>query len=221
MSNSLNNPQFGAMLPPEVRAELIEATLRESMVLTHFRRLRNMTGHQTVLNVRSELPMAGAVNPIGGVPEQKFEKPVTDQKFAPLNMYAGEFAAIKIFRNADLADALSAGHDIIRGDIPMMASQFGAAIDRAVFWGEGKPSEWASVPSLYERATAGGAILEDTGNPFLDIFAEDGAIEKVELSGYEVDGIMGAIRMRAKMQGMTDASGKPYFGDNVRDGFPH
>ena len=221
-----SDPRYGAILAPEITGEVIEKATENSLVLRRFRRLRNMNSRQTILNVRSELPTAGAVNPIpdnatapNATPNHT--KPVTTQKFDPLNIYAGEFAAIKVFRDADLADALSNGYDIIRNDIPLISSQFGAAIDRAVVWGIGRPSEWASLPGLFPTAQAAGNVINASANPYLDMFASNGVRDRILLSGYMPNGIASSIRMMGQLAGLTDEQGRsqlvPSMADNIPD----
>jgi hypothetical protein len=135
-------------------------------------------------------------------------------------MYAGEFAAIKVFRNADLDDALANGYDIVAGDIPMLTAQFGAAIDRAVIWGINKPREWANIESLWGRANRIGAVVNESDQPYVDIFGRGGVRDKILLSGYEPNGIVAALHMQGMLDEMKDDAGRPLFVDNLRDDFP-
>jgi len=220
-----SDPRFGALIPPEVQTEIIESAVKESVVLSRFKRLANMTSRQVVLNVRSVLPMVGAVDgydePNSAPTTRTFMKPVTDQKFDPRNIYAGEFAAVKIFRNADLSDALAAGNDIIRGDIPLFSSQFGAAIDTAVYWGRGKPPEWATIDSLWRRANANNAIVTRTNDIYGDIFGTDGVRDKILLTGYMPTGFTSALNMMGILDGLRDVQGRPIFVDTLRNEYPY
>jgi len=216
---------MGGLLAPEFVPGVIEAATHNSVVLSRFRRLRDMTQAQTVMSVRSELPQAGAVDAIDEpaptkLPARKHMKPVTTQRFDPLNIYAGEFAAIKVFRDADLSDALNNGYDIVSGDIPLIGAQFGAAIDRAVFWGIKKPYEWSTIDSLWKRANDTGNVVNSTGNPYLDLFGEESVAAKIVASGYPANGIVANPMMQFTLNALKDDVGRPLFVDTIREGIP-
>jgi len=221
-----SHPQYGGLLHPEFIAGVIENTMRESVVLSNFTRMRNMIARETWLDVRSELPSAFAVdgyNEGGAVPSVKTNtKKVTTQKFEPRLLKAGEFAAIKVFRDADLADALANGYDVIGGDIPVFASQFGRAIDRAIIFGVDKPVEWADIDSLWLRASTNGLVVTPTANNYVDLFGVGGVMEKIELTDYAPTGLVSAVQMRARLQGMVDGDGRPIFAPNatLQEGTP-
>lgn len=213
-----SDEQYGGLLHPDFVSGVLEKAMEDSVVLSNFTQMRNMVGREMWLDVRSELPTAGAVDPMDDEqpqPEKTGKKPATSQKFEPRLLKAGEFAAVKVFRDADLADALANGYDVIGGDIPIFGSQFGAAIDRAIVWGVGKPREWHDIPSLWTRANAGNNVVTATANPYVDVFGENGVMQKIELSGYHPNGIVSALQMRAKLQGMVDSEKRPIFAQNA------
>lgn len=216
-----SDPKYGGLLHPDFESGVIEKTMQESVVLSNFNRIRDMQAREMWFDVRAELPTASAVDAIdepvpSTLPAKTGKKQSTDQRFEPRIIYAGEFATWKWFYDADLEDALSNGYDVIGGDIPLFASQFGAAIDRAVIWGIGKPRQWANTPSLWQRANAAGAVVAPTDNPYVDMFGTGGVNSKIVLSGYRGNRrIVAAPEMEMVLQGMVDGDGRPIFAQNA------
>ena len=220
--------RYGGIIAPEFSGQVFEAALGQSVVLSNFTRERNMVGREMFFDVNTELPRVEAVDAIDEPVTQAeldrprtFEKKGATQKYEPRMLKAGEFAAYKVFRTADINDMLAAGYDVLRADIPKFAAQFGAAIDGAVIWGRRKPREWHDIPSLWTRANNMGAVVSPTNGMFRDLFGQGGVRDKILLSGYQPTGFVGSPHVQSMLYDLRDNDDRPLFVDNIRDGFPY
>mgnify|MGYP000166891119 CR=1 FL=1 len=91
---------------------------------------------------------------------------------------------------------------------------FGKVIDAAILFGTNKPSTWRTgvVPSAI---AAGNGVPVGT-SVFDDIMGENGLIAKVELDGFNPNGVMSAIQMRGKLRGLKDTTGQPIFKSDMQ-----
>ena len=84
----------------------------------------------------------------------------------------------------------------------------------AILLGTNKPSTWRAgvVPSAI---AAGNGVPVGT-SVFDDIMGESGLIAKVELDGFNPNGVMSAIQMRGKLRGLKDTTGQPIFKSDMQ-----
>ena len=163
-----------------------------------FRRLPNMTSDKTKLRILDSLPVAYFVDETQNNGKKNLSKLAWDKKF----INASELAVIVPIKENVLNDA---SIDIWAEVKPRIVEAFAKKIDNAIFFGQGKPSEWRKglVPSIVD---AGAEVDETENGLYSDI---NDAMVKVEESGYEVNGILGGVGLKGKFRMMLDKNGQP------------
>lgn len=204
-NNIINREDLSGLIPEEVTREIIQGVTASSAVLQMGRKLPNMTSKTQVMNVLDMLPMAYWVDGDNGY--KKTSKQAWDKK----KIYAEELAVIIPIPEAVLDDA---NYDIWGEIKPRIVEAFGQKIDSAVLFGEDKPTSWRD--SIFDTATAAGAVITRTDDVYDDIMGEGGVIAKVEESGFLPTGVMGAVKTRAMLRGLKDNTGSPIFKSDMQ-----
>lgn len=207
--NVITRSDLSGLIPEPVTREIIQGVVEGSAVLAMGRRLPNMTSKTQVLNVLDALPTAYFVNGDTGTKE------TTKMAWANKKIYAEEIAVIVPIPEAVLADA---DYDIWGEVRPRLVEAFGKKIDGAVLFGTDKPATWRA--GILESAVASGNVVYPSANTtiFADIMGENGVIAKVEEDGYMPNGVMAAVKMRAKLRGIVDNNGQPIFKSDLQGG---
>lgn len=196
----ISRANLSGLIPEPVTREIIQGVTAGSAVLSMGRRLPNMTSATQVMNVLDMLPMAYWVNGDNGI------KKTTRMEWDKKKIYAEELAVIVPIPEAVLDDA---DYDIWGEVKPRLVEAFGKNIDSAVLFGTNKPTSWRD--SIFESATDAGTVVTETDDIYTDIMGENGVIAKVEESGFMPSGAMAAVKMRAKLRGLLDGTGRPIF----------
>ena len=191
---------MAGLIPEPVSREIFQGVVESSAVLKAGRKLPNMTAKTQSVNVLDMLPMAYWVDGDTGF------KQTSAMSWEKKKLYAEELAVIIPIPEAVLDDS---NYDIWGEVRPRIVEAMGRKIDEAVLFGTGKPSTWRD--SIVKTATDAGNVVTETDKPFLDIMGKDGVIAKAEESGYMPTGVMSAVKMRAKLRGLTDDAGRPIF----------
>lgn len=213
-NNIIDRSNLSGLVPEPVTREIIQGVVAESAVLRMGRRLPNMTSKTQVLNVLDALPTAYFVNSepaTGNKALQGDYKQTTNMAWDKKKIYAEEIAVIVPIPEAVLDDT---DYDIWGEVKPRLTEAFGKKADGAILFGTDKPSTWREglLPSI---ETAGNTV-DVTGDIFQDIMGEDGVIAKVEESGFIPNGLMAAIKLRAKLRGLVDKNGQPIFKSDMQ-----
>lgn len=204
---SIDRSSLSGLIPEPVTREIMQGAIAESAVLRMGRRLANMSSKTQTINVLDALPSAYFVNgesTDGGAGEAF--KQTTKMAWDKKKLYAEEIAVIVPIPEAALDDA---DYDIWGEVKPRLTEAFGKVIDSAILFGTNKPGTWREgvVPAAI---SAGNGVPIGT-NVFDDIMGEGGLISKVELDGFNPNGVMSAIQMRGKLRGLKDTTGQPIF----------
>ena len=212
MANIIDRNAFSGLIPEPVTREIMQGAIAESAVLRLGRRLANMSSKTQTINVLDALPSAYFVNGEAtdagaGDAFKQTTKMAWDKK----KLYAEEIAVIVPIPEAALDDA---DYDIWGEVRPRLTEAFGKVIDAAILFGTNKPSTWRNgvVPSAI---AAGNGVPMGT-DVFSDIMGEGGLISKVELDGFNPNGVMSAIQMRGKLRGLKDTTGQPIFKSDMQ-----
>ena len=200
MSGIIDRSKMAGLIPEPVSREIFQGVVENSAVLKAGRKLPNMTAKTQSVNVLDMLPMAYWVDGDTGF------KQTSAMSWEKKKLYAEELAVIIPIPEAVLDDS---NYDIWGEVRPRIVEAMGRKIDEAVLFGTGKPSTWRD--SIVKTATDAGNVVTETDKPFLDIMGKDGVIAKAEESGYMPTGVMSAVKMRAKLRGLTDDAGRPIF----------
>lgn len=206
-TNVISRSNLSGLIPEPVTREILQGAVAESAVLRMGRRLPDMTSKTQTLNVLDVLPTAYFVN--GEAPDATGKdalKQTTTMEWEKKKIYAEEIAVIVPVHESALDDS---NYDIWGEVRPRLAEQFGRVIDQAVLFGTNKPSTWRD--GIVTGATTAGNNVQATTDIYEDIMGEDGLIAKVELDGYNPNGVVAAVNMRGKLRGLKDANGAPIF----------
>lgn len=212
MANIIDRKALSGLIPEPVSREIMQGAIAESAVLRMGRRLPNMSSKTQTVNVLDALPSAyfidGEATDTGaGNAFKKTTKMAWDKK----KLYAEEIAVIVPIPEAALDDA---DYDIWAEVKPRLYEAFGKVIDAAILFGTNKPTTWRDgvVPS----ALAAGNGVPIGTSVFDDVMGESGLISKVELDGFNPNGVMAAIQMRGKLRGLKDTTGQPIFKSDMQ-----
>lgn len=199
----ISRNDLSGLIPEPVTREIIQGVTQSSAVLRMGRKLPNMTSKTQTLNVLDSLPMAYWVD--GDTGFKQTSKQAWDKK----KIYAEELAVIIPIPEAVLDDA---NYDIWGEVKPRIVDAMGIRIDEAVLFGTNKPNSWRA--GILPTATAAGNVVTRAAqNPDLyqEILGENGVFSKVEDDGFEVSGIMAAVKMKAMLRGLVDTNKQPIF----------
>ena len=187
-----------ALIETQVANEIFEGTIRESKALSMFKRLPNATSDKTKLRVLDSLPVAYFVDETSSNGRKNITKMAWDKKFINI----AELAVIVPIKENLLNDA---SIDIWAEVRPRVVEAFAQKIDKAIFFGTDKPTDWRAglVPSIN---SAGASVTETENGLYSDI---NDAMVKVEESGYNVNGILGGTALKGKFRMMLDTTGQP------------
>ena len=186
-----------ALIETQVANEIFEGTIRKSKALSMFKRLPNATSDKTKLRILDSLPIAYFVDETSNNGRKNITKLAWDKKYINI----AELAVIVPIKENLLNDS---SIDIWATVKPRVEEAFAKKIDKAMFFGIDKPTDWRAglVPSV----VSAGAEVDETGKLYSDI---NDVMTKVEESGYEVNGILGGVSLKGKFRMMTDTTGQP------------
>lgn len=197
-----------ALIPVEQMREIVQGAIAQSVVLSQFKRLPNMSSKTTQMPILDLLPEAYFVNGDTGL--KQTSKVNWDKRM----IHAEEIAVIIPIPEAVLDDA---DYDIWAEVTPRVHEAFGKVIDAAILFGTNKPTSWRDglVPSII----AAGNNVADTGNLFDDVMGADGVISLVEQDGFIPTGFISVPKLRGQLRGLRSdgATGSPLFTQNLRE----
>lgn len=209
---SIDRSALSGLIPEPVTREIMQGAIAESAVLRMGRKLANMSSKTQTINVLDALPSAYFVNgeaTDGGAGEAF--KQTTKMAWDKKKLYAEEIAVIVPIPEAALDDA---DYDIWGEVKPRLTEAFGKVIDAAILFGTNKPTTWRT--GVVPAAVAAGNGVPISSDIFSDIMGENGLIAKVELDGFNPNGVMSAIQMRGKLRGLKDTTGQPIFKSDMQ-----
>lgn len=209
---TIDRSALSGLIPEPVTREIMQGAIAESAVLRMGRRLANMSSKTQTINVLDALPSAYFVN--GEATDSGAGdafKQTTKMAWDKKKLYAEEIAVIVPIPEAALDDA---DYDIWGEVKPRLTEAFGKVIDAAILLGTNKPSTWRT--GVVPAAVAAGNGVPISSDIFSDIMGENGLISKVELDGFNPNGVMSAIQMRGKLRGLKDTTGQPIFKSDMQ-----
>ena len=194
-----------ALFEPDVMTEIIEGTVKQSAVLSMFRRLPNMTSNKMKMRVLDSLPMAYWVDADKDNGRKKLTKMAWDNKF----ITAEELAVIVPIKEDVLDDA---DYDIWADVRPRLVEAFGKTIDNAILTGVNKPKGFRA--DLLTSVLNAGAVVTQGVDQTLYSAIND-AMVKVEESGYNPTGLVGGVGVKGQFRMMLDQTGQPIAGTEI------
>ena len=202
----IERSDLAGLIPEPVTREIFQGVVENSAILRMGRKLPNMTAKTQSINVLDMLPLAYWVDGDTGF------KRTGSQAWEKKKLYAEELAVIIPIPEAVLDDT---NYDIWGEVKPRIVEAMGRRIDEAVLFGNGAPATWRQC--IVDTAVNAGCSTTLGTDLFQDIMGENGVIAKAEESGYLPTGIMSAVKMRAKLRGLTDQHGQPIFLSSMQD----
>lgn len=196
----MTRTDLSGLIPEPVTREIIQGVTEGSAVLRMGRKLPNMTSKTQTMNVLDMLPMAYWVDGDSGF--KQTSKMAWDKK----KIYAEELAVIIPIPEAVLDDA---DYDIWGEVRPRIVDAMGQKIDDAVLFGVNKPASWRD--DILTTATGAGNVVTAGADLYQDLLGENGVFAKVEDDGFDVSGVMAAVKMKAKLRGLVDTNKQPIF----------
>lgn len=194
-----------ALFEPDVMNEIVEGTIKQSAVLSMFRRLPNMTSNKMKMRVLDSLPMAYWVDAETNNGRKQLTKMAWDNKY----ITAEEIAVIVPIKEDVLDDA---DYDIWADVRPRLVEAFGKKIDLAVLTGVDKPKGFRA--DLLTSVLNANAVVTQGANQTLYSAIND-AMVKVEESGYNPTGIIGGVGVKGQFRMMLDTTGQPITGTEI------
>ncbi len=201
----------GALIPEEVSREIVQGVPKNSAALTLMRKLPNMSRRQRRLPVLSVLPTAYFVD--GDIGQKKTTNMAWKNKF----INAEELAVIVPIPEAVLDDQ---DYDIWGEIRPRLLEAFGIAIDQAIFFGTNSPASW---PENIRRGcwASGNVVALGTGTDIADDIGDTGGImAAVEADGYDVNGFVADVAVKAMLRGLRATTQELIFQTSLQAGTP-
>lgn len=204
--NIIDRSGAEALIPETSSKEIVQGAIAQSVVLSQFRKLPNLSSKTHSMPVLNLLPVAGFVDGDTGL------KGTTKAQWDKKKIVAEEIAVIVPIPEAVVDDA---DYDILGEISPLVQQSFGQVIDNAILFGVNKPSSWREA--IVASAVASGNVVTETGDLFLDIFGEDGVIAEVEKDGFLPTGHIAPVTTRGKLRGLRDDNKQPLFVRDLRE----
>lgn len=197
-----------ALIPVQEIDGIMDGTVKNSIVLSKFRRLPNMTSDKSRMKILDALPLAYFQTADTSL------KKTTKMAWANKFIVAEEVAVIVPIPESVLDDA---EYDIWGEVRPRVIEAFGKVIDKAILTGEGKPANWR-MDLLHSINDVGAVITPGNGD---DLYKQvSDAMGKVEDSGYNVNGIIGGVGLKKAFRDLRDTTGNPLSSDNEVSSLP-
>lgn len=199
----------GALIPTQHSNEIIKGLTAPSAALKLMRKV-TMSSKDYKMPVLTALPEAYWVSE-GGL------KQTTQVEWGSKTLVAEELAVVIPIHENVLEDST---YDIWGEIRPLLIEAFGARIDAAVLFGNGKPGTWTD-PSIMEgiadaeNAIALGSITDPANADFAEYVNQ--AMAFVEEDGYDVTGFAGRRSLRTRLRGLRNVNGDPLFTMSVRE----
>lgn len=194
-----------ALIPEEVSNTLLAGLANESAAMTKFRQMRMSTSQQR-MPVLSALPTAYFVTGDTGL------KQTTEAAWANKFLNVEEIAAIVPIPEAVFDDT---AFDVWGNIMPLLQNAIARSLDAAVFFGVNKPASWPNAIAV-AAAAAGNTVNRGTATAAQGGLAGDfsAAFAKVELDGFDVNGLIANTTYRGLLRDVRDTQGRTLLDQN-------
>jgi HK97 family phage major capsid protein len=194
----------------EYSQDIIQGTIRESACL----QLCRQTPMGSLIDnvpVMTALPTAGFVNP-----RDTGTKALTSAAWSAMVITAEELAAVIAVPQALVDDAT---FDIFGELQPRISEAMGSIIDAAILFGTNAPASWPAGGIYAAAEAADNRYVSGTG---VDIAQDiNNTMALVEADGFDVNGFVGAISLKAALRGLrATSSGVLLFQPSLQAGMP-
>jgi HK97 family phage major capsid protein len=201
----ITREQAEAIIRQQVVQTIFQDAPKNSTFLSLARKLPNMTSNQTRIRVLDFLPTAYWVSGDTGF------KQTSEQAWDNVYLNAEELAVIVPIPEAVFDDA---EFDIFGEIIPRVNESIGMCVDGATIFGINRPAGWRA--DIVTTARQAGNNVAKTADLYADLFETGGVWDKVESSGYAVNGAIAKPGFRADLRGVRDEIGRLMFLANMQ-----
>lgn len=201
----ISREQAEAIIRQQVVQTIFQDAPKSSTFLSMARKLPNMTSNQTRIRVLDFLPTAYWVSGDTGF------KQTSEQAWANVFLDAEELAVIVPIPEAVFDDA---EFDIFGEITPRVNEAIGMCVDGATIFGVNRPAGWRA--DIITTARQAGNNVAKTTDLYADLFEVSGVWDKVESSGYAVNGAIAKPGFRAELRGIRDEVGRTLFLSNMQ-----
>jgi HK97 family phage major capsid protein len=198
--------QFGGLVLGDVQAQSLFA-----QIATRY----NMGTKQERLAVVDTLPTAGFVT--AGAVDSTGQKPSGPVKFTAKDMTVATLAGITTYSNEDIADITI---DLLANTRPLLSQKLAQVLDMAVFFGLGKPAEWAEA-GLSAGALAATQDAVIAAAPATIVDAVSAAVGMLEAKGLDADVIVAKRGFRGALRNLKNTQGNYLIGTDITSGQPY
>jgi len=221
------------LIPEEVSREIVDGIAEGAVTLRQFRRLPNMARRLYRMPVLDSLGRAEFVSATvdddlavgeddehnevpAGVPNETYPgyKQTHQMEWKNVYIVAEEIAIILPIPEAVIADA---SYDLWAEMRPRIVEAFGATIDDAVVFGQGRPATWPSgiVPTAIAR---GFSVAEGAGADLAEDVSD--LMATIEAVGFDPTGFFGDVSVKSRLRGLRDLNGGLLFQPSLQAGTP-
>lgn len=199
-----------ALIPEEVSREIMQMLPSASAALRLFRQV-------TMSRAQQRMPVLAALATAYFVSGDTGLKQTTDISWDNKYLNAEELAVIVPVPQAVLDDS---EFDIWGEVRPRLVEAIGRALDAAVFFGTNKPASWPDA--IQPAAEAAGNSVDILATPdYVELIGgASGIMAMVEADGFDVNGFVGALSMKAVLRGLRDDQGGLIFQPSLTAGTP-
>lgn len=189
---------------PDVVEEIVQGAIKNSVALSMFKRLPDMSSNKMKMRVLDALPMAYWVDGEKNNGRKNITKMAWDKKF----ITAEELAVIVPIKEDVLDDA---DVDIWAQVRPRIEEAIGKKVDQAIFTGVDKPKGFRT--DLLTSVLNAGAEVTQGDKTLYETISD--AMSFVEESDYNPTAIVGTVGLKSKFRMMLDKNGQPITGTEV------
>jgi HK97 family phage major capsid protein len=201
-----------AIQKPDAVGQVINGIIAESAVLSMAKRLADFSAQKENLPVLAGLPSSYFVTGDTGLIK------TTKALWANKVITAEKIACIIPIAKDVMADS---NYDLWAQIEPALRQSFGATIDGAALFGVNTPTS-APKGVVTQAIEAGNFVNIPALNPDMVemLGGETGVMAKVEQYGFDVNGFVGDVGMKAKFRGLKDEMGHLIFQPSLQSGTP-
>lgn len=203
----------GDLIEEEVAREIIDGVIDKSVVMSLAQRAPNMGTNTRRQPVTDTLPSAYFVGSDTGL------KQTTFMKWAKRYLNVEEIAVLAPVPDSVAADA---DRDIFGTMLPRLIEAIVDKFDKAVVLGTDKPTSWeeglSDLAATTQHTLALGALA---GDLYDDLMAQDGLLSLIEQDGFDANGHLAHVSMKARLRGLRTTPGEPIFRRDMQGKTPY
>lgn len=211
MANMISRADAEALLREGLYDEIFQHDIEESIFMRLARRLPDAPSGKNHIRVLDMVPVGYFVNGengLKGTSAAAWEKAV-------LNIE--EMAVIVPISENTLEDEAV---DIFGQVTPLVRQAFGALMDKAAIFGEGRPASWPlGIVQLARQA--GNNVTAASPLSYDNLLGVGGLFNKVENANSAVTAGIASMAMRAALRGIKDDNGYPIFKTDMQGATPY